>query len=663
MKKAIILAVMLMLAVGMRAQEMPSWQRQLEQLFSAEDLDAEDLEQSYELLGDLAANKMNLNTATREDLEQLPFLTAGQVEDICEYVDKYGPLRSIHELSMIESLDAPRRRLLECFAEVRSVEEGSRSPSLKTMLEHGKNEAATYVRIPLYERQGDKDGYLGYKYKHWLRYNFNFGQRLKFGIVASQDAGEPFFSGRKNMGYDYYSFYFIMRDMGRLKALAVGRYRLRFGQGLVMNTSFSFGKNAWLSSIGRNETNIRAHSSRYEAGYLQGAAATAEVAKGVELTGFLSWRQIDATLTDNGNAIRTILTSGYHRTQSEIDRKHNASQTAMGGHASFKRLPFAFGVTALYTSFSRPLRPDTRQQYRRYYPSGKDFWNISADYSYVSHRLTIAGETATGDCKNLAMLNSISFRATNELTLTALQRFYSYKYYSVFGRSFGENTRVSNESGVLVGAQWQSGAWSVNAYSDYSRAAWPRYGASAANSTWENLAQVIYSRGHWQLSARYRIKTRDRDNSDKKGLIKETVQRARAALRFATDRWSLRTQADFAHSKYKAASAGYMISEHLGFSWQWLKVHAVVAYFNSDDYASRLYMYEHSPRYCYSFPSYYGEGIRYMLDIEAQVGKNIVLAAKAGTSDYFNRDHIGSGLQQIDSSAMTDVEVQVRLRF
>lgn len=663
MKKAFLLFTFLALATLTMAQEKPSWQRQLEELISMEDIDGESLEQSYELLADLAENKININTATREQLEQFPFLSAEQVEDICEYIYRYAPLQSIHELAMVESLDAPRRRLLECFVEVGPMPSEKRSVSLKNMLHYGKNEASAWMRIPLYERKGDESGYLGYKYKHWLRYNFNYGQTMKFGLIASQDAGETFFSGRKNMGYDYYSFYFMLRNIGRMKALAVGRYRLRFGQGLAMNTSYTWGKLAWLSTLGRNETDIKAHSSRSEANYLQGAAATVELTKGLELTGFLSWRKIDATLNSDSSTIRTILTSGYHRTESEVDRKNNASQFAGGGHLGFRRLPFNVGITAFYTSFSRELQPDTRQRFRRYYPSGKGFWNLSADYSYVSPRLTFAGETATGDSHAVATLNTLSFRATNELSLVALQRFYSYRYYSVFGRSFGENSRVSDESGVLLGARWQDGVWDLMAYSDYSHAAWPRYGVDDASSTWDNLAQVIYTRNRWQLSARYRIKSRDRDNSDKSGLTKETVQRARLALRYAADNWSLRTQGDFAHSKYLSTSTGFMVSEHFNITWRWLRLHAAVAYFNTDDYASRLYMYEHQLRYSYYFPVYYGEGIHYMFDIEASPCRNLVLAAKIGTTDYFDRDHIGSGLQQIDASAMTDIEVQVRLKF
>lgn len=52
------------------------------------------------------------------------------------------------------------------------------------------------VKVPLYERKGDKDGYWGYPYKHWLRYQFHYSDYVKMGFVASQDGGEPFFGGK-----------------------------------------------------------------------------------------------------------------------------------------------------------------------------------------------------------------------------------------------------------------------------------------------------------------------------------------------------------------------------------------------------------------------------------------------------------------------------------
>ena len=58
-------------------------------------------------------------------------------------------------------------------------------------------------------------------------------------------------------GYDYYSFYLLLQNCGRLKSLAVGNYRLSFGQGLVMSTDYLMGKTIYASSFNNRSAGIK----------------------------------------------------------------------------------------------------------------------------------------------------------------------------------------------------------------------------------------------------------------------------------------------------------------------------------------------------------------------------------------------------------------------
>lgn len=88
-----------------------------------------------------------------------------------------------------------------------------------------------------------------------------------------------------------------------------------------------------------------------------------------------------------------------------------------------------------------------------------------------------------------------------------------------------------------------------------------------------------------------------------------------------------------------------------------------VAYFDTDDYESRLYYYERGLLYTFGFPSYYGQGLHYAVSVRADLSRHVQAAVWAGTTNYMDRDHISSGLQQIDRSSQTDVEMQLRLCF
>lgn len=649
----------------------PPWQQLLSDLSSSEDFEHVAWQDYEEDLEEMAQHPVNLNTATREELERMPFLTASQVEDILFYIYRYGQLKSMSELTLISSIGWYQRQLMSCFFYV--ADDGSKPdfPSLKNIAQYGKHEVMGMLKVPFYERKGDAsgtDGYLGYPYKHGLRYQFRYGNSVKLGFVASQDAGEPFFGGRNTMGYDFYSFYLQVKNLGRWKNITLGRYRLNVGLGLILNNDFGFGKLSALTSLGRSSSCIiRGHSSRSSANYLQGAAATCTLLKGLELTGFLSYRQIDATLSAGGGGIKTILKTGLHRTVNEIAKQKVASNTLVGGNISYRHQGWHIGGTAFYTSFSLPLTPNKSQLYKRFAPEGNAFWNASISYGYISHRLTLSGETATGDCGSIATLNAASYLCSDHFTLMALHRFYSARYYSLFSNSFSEGSDVQDENGVYLGFTWiPAHHWSITAYSDFAYFAWPKYQTRESTQSWDNLVNILFQPSRvLTVGGRFRYK-------DKAGT---TTSRLRLYATISQKRWSAKTSFDYTMSQAESAmknegdelSKGYMVSEHIGWEWKWKQLKGTLrgclGYFHTSDFASRIYAYEPGLLYQMSFGSYYGEGIRYALVARSEIGSHLLLIAKLGTTDYFDRSHISSGLQEISRSSQTDLEIQVKWKW
>lgn len=646
------------------AQQKREWEQYLYQISEMNDTESDVWESYYDMLCDLEANPININIATREELEQLPFLTAEEVEDISEYLYLHGPMKSLGELAMIENLDYFKRRLLFYFTYAGEVE--SRTfPSMKNILKYGKHDVMGTVKVPFYTRKGDKDGYEGYQYKHSIRYDFSYGDRVRFGVLGAQDAGEPFFAGKNNLGYDFYSFYFVLKKLGKIKTLALGRYRVRFGMGLVINNNFSFGKLSALSSLGRGGSNIRAHSSLSSGNYLQGAATTVNIVKGLDVSAFVSYRKFDATLNSDDGTIATILESGYHRTETELDKKNNSSHVLAGGNVDYSASGFHVGLTGVYVSLDKRLKPKTEAVYRRHYASGKDFYNIGIDYGYTGHRISFHGETATGGCNAFATINSLSFSLTDNLDLLALQRFYSFRYYSLFAESFSEGGAVQNESGIYLGANWRPiPNLSVMAYSDFAYFAWPKYQASDSSRSFDNLVQMIYVPGGWTFSARYRYKMRERDNAEKSALIFKKEHKGRLSAAYDSGVWGGKFQADIAYTDYKKKSFGWMLSQNVSVRLEKL-FYAIMSfgYFDTDDYDSRVYAYERGMRYSFYSPAYYGNGVRAALFAVSDFSDNITVTAKVGVTKYFDRDKIGSGYQEIDGSSATDLELQLRLRL
>ncbi|MCR5817631.1 MAG: helix-hairpin-helix domain-containing protein, partial [Prevotella sp.] len=86
-------------------------------------------------------------------------------------------------------------------------------------------------------------------------------------------------------------------------------------------------------------------------------------------------------------------------------------------------------------------------------------------------------------------------------------------------------------------------------------------------------------------------------------------------------------------------------------------------YFNTDSYDSRLYVNEQQLPHSFSALSVYGRGLRLSILARAMVGSHLQFDAKFGYTKYRDRTTIGTGLQQIDASHMTDLDVQARWRF
>lgn len=625
------------------------WQEYLEQLSEQEEYEDMNWESYEDVLEGYAENPINLNTATKEELEQFPFLSAQQIEDIQAYIYQYGEMKSLGELAMIESISWYERQLLCCFVYAGEVKKRS-YPSFPQIAKYGKHEMVAAVKVPLYERKGDRDGYLGYPYKHWLRYQFHYSDYVKMGFVASQDAGEPFFAGKNNLGYDFYSYYLQIRKWGRLKNLTLGKYRLREGMGLILNNDFGFGKLSMLSSLGRMGTSIRTHSSRYAANFLQGVAATLNVCKGLDVSAFLSYRKIDATVKKD--SISTIVTTGMHRTVKEIEKQGIASAFLLGGNLHYTKNGFHIGATGICYSYSLPLHPNKSQLYKRFAPEGTNFWNASIDYGYVSHRLTMQGETAMGDCGVVATVNSMSYLFSEKWSLLALYRFYPYRYYAMYSNSFKAGSDVQDESGGYVGMRWTPSAkWMVEAYGDVAYFAWPKYHTTGSTYAMDYLVSAVCQLSSFiSMGARYQYKWKN----------EATTQRARLYLRMNRSAWSSKTQVD---ATWLSGSRGYMASEAFAYRYRWLRLQASMGYFHTSGYDSRVYALEPGMLYTMSFGSYFGEGIRCALLAKVDVGSHWLLACKWAMTQYFDRNHISSGLQQINGSCQSDLELQLKWKW
>lgn len=670
---AALAAALWLLALTASAQSVGTEpiEQYFEELTATESEVGDDWQTAYDDLLDLAADPLDINTARREDFERLPFLTPRQIEEICRYRHTTGRLQSLDELLSIHIIDRETFDLLASVAQVStdslaSLRDDEQTGSRQWLGPVSQSLTAA-AKMPLYKRKGDRNGYLGYPWRHWLRYRMTSG-RLTAGLTAAQDAGEPFGNAGNSLGYDYYSLYALAQDIGPVKTAAIGRYRLRSGMGLVLGSSMMLSKaTAFSGLLASRPTAITAHSSTAETAYFQGLAANVRLGRQIETTVFFSRRPLDGTTAKDGT-ISNISYAALHRTPAEIARKHNTHATTAGAAIDWQSesLGLTLGLTALYTKLDRTLRPNPSQLYRRYYPAGDRFANVSINAAIRRHWATIAAEAAIDKDGNMAAIAAATTQPRAGMEITALYRYYDYRYAALYARSFSDGGRVQNENGFCLAVKLKpTKKLTLQAYTDYVYYAWPRYLCDQPSHALDNMLQATWSKSTWQLSARYRLRLRQRNNADKTDLIGRTEHRARLAATKKFPALGLKsiTQLDLARTDFNQTSQGIMASQHIEWQHRRLTLHICANYFSTDDNNSRLYTTEHGAIYGLGTVAATGRGMRLGLATRWKAARWLTLNARIAHTRYFDRETISSGLQQINACHMTDIEVQAAVRI
>ena len=671
----LILIILITLFPALSIAQEKVWEEYLHEIYAMEEIDETSIENDYEHLCELESSPLNINTLNPEDLYLIPGINRDQIDDIIKYRDRYGEFRTIEELALIESIDRPLRLFLSNFIVAEPIVKGKwyARPTLDSIMKKGHGEILSYINIPLYDRVGDKNGYLGYKYKYNIKLTGKFSDNIRYGFCGAQDAGEPLFANKNNLGTDYYSFYVKVNNIGRLKTIVLGQYKIKFGMGLIQNNSFGYGKQIMLSSMNNYDATITGHSSRSDGGHFQGLANTLDLGKKGSinkwtLTSFWSYRKIDATLNKDGS-ISTISTTGYHRTPAEMEKKNNSSSLNAGAHINYKRNGLYIGASMVYNWFDRPLNPNPSNNpnsYRTYYAKGGDFWNASINYGYISGKFTFSGETATGSCNSIATINSIEAKVHKDITVNAVQRFYSYKYYAINAKAFNDGGYTQNESGIYAGMIWTATKnITVNAYSDLSYFPWIKYYTNASSYSFDNNISLKYSKDKWNVQAKYKFRIRQRNNEEKTKIINRYTNKLRFTIQRTSDKISTSTIIDLSKLTYTGyESQGYSITQNLNIQTNKKNtIYAFISYFNTDDNNSSVYLSERTIPGSYSSSNFYGNGIRLSTIIKQHLTSIVIVNFKVGFTKYFNKNTISTGLRMIEHSYQTDMDLSIKCKF
>ncbi len=630
----------------------------------------QDINNLYEELSQIHEHPFNINRIKREELERLPFLTDEQIENIQAYLYISGPMKTIYELKLVKDLDMETIKLLIPFVYIGDPPKADEAINWRQLLRRGKSRLYFRLDSNPDQKEGyrspvdstDTNKYLGSPLYSFVKYEFNAGNKLQMGFLVEKDAGERIRDG-------FRSFHLLLKDVGRIKRLALGRYKLAFGQGLVMNTNFSLGKNIIATNIASRPEGVSRHNSTDELNYLQGAAVTLDLHNHY-VSAFASVKKAAASLDDS--IISSLKTDAYFNTENDLKQRNNVTMYLVGMNWQRRFGRFKLGTTALCYAFDKRLSPEIRRD--NYFAfRGKENANLSVDYQYRFSRLFFFGETAISRNGSMATLNGLHVNATSSFKTSLLQRSYSKSYHAYYSASFAESSRTENEQGLYWGAEWHPYRfWKVSGYTDIFRFPWLKYGVSAPSSGFDGLLQVDYSPGEkLNMYIRYRYKEKEKDRFGEDVLYKTekyNTQRFRWQCEYgALGQLLFHTTVDY--NRYKEESGepgeGFAFTQSVSQEWKKvpLKIDMQLMMFDTDGYDNSIYSYEKSVLYAFSIPSFYGKGYRWMVNARYNLSSRLTFWLKYAQTVYSDRDVIGSGPEEIRGNQKNDLYFLLRWKF
>ena len=716
-------------STGVRADSAlgPALPLELDAAFEAlleDDADGDPTE-LLELLVALREAPLDVNTAAAADLALVPALGAPGAAAVVRYRDANGAFGSLPQLQLVPGISpdvyARARPFLAIGPRLAATASRParfpRAPRAADVLAGLSYTVTQRVQRRLDTQAGYVAGgapggapgggagdsvraFAGSPERIYTRLQAAYRRQLSVNVTLEKDPGEAFAFGANALGYDYLSAHAALLDAGRIDALVVGDFVAEFGQGVALWRASGFGKGP--DAVGgpvRSGRGIRPYGSVDETNFFRGAALSVRLTRGVVATAFASRRARDATLDTlgfsdpdlppgalGGATVRTLGTTGLHRTASEIARRGAVRETLVGGAVELSRttgrLDARAGVVATQAAFDTPLaaglRPDERFGF-----SGSAAATVSVYGEARTRRLQAFGEAARGPGGGLGGVAGVGADIGGGAEILLVGRHYAPDFVSLHGYPFGERNGVGqNERGLYAGVRVRPGRlWTVNAYLDRYRFPYLRFTVPRPSGGHEALVTVEHRpRRFLRATVQARSETREVGldvanvvpGSTVGGLGEETRQTLRVqgewdasrTLRFRARVEGSRALGPSVAGTPREATTGALVYQDVRVQARpWLRVDARLTLFRTDGYAARLYAFENDLTNVFSIPALAGRGVRGYVLLAAEPAAGLVLQVKLASTWLRGVTRIGTGAARIDGDRVRDAGVQLRYRF
>ncbi len=649
------------------------WASEIIENMASESENDEDFSYILDELVRLSYSPILINEANREELEAIPFLNDRQIEELLFTRYQLGSYNSIYDLQMVKGFD---RQTIEWLSPLITFEKAEVVRKWKhrpkgDMLIRGQQILETQAGYKM--RDDGSIPYAGNPTKIFGRLQFTPLRNVDIGIVTEKDPGEAIFTN-DTKGMDYIDGYISWSPNKFIKQIIVGQYRMRAGQGLVLQTSMPARKSSMSTSIRNRNPSYRPSLSIVESGGLKGGMI-AMGNRNFTFTPFVSYQKRDATLAEDedGNTIVTSLkTDGFHRTETEIRNRKTTEELIYGAQIKYYLGRFILDVGHLEYQLEYPLIPKW-QPYNNFFFNGNHSRNSWLALDGTFKNINMFGELATDYNSRPAVWAGMLYGIEGHTDLSVSYRNIPKDYVAPLGAPFTESGTFAGEKGLYIGMiNSLPGGITLSSYIDYFKYEWLKFQTKAPSDGFDFLTELKHSPSYgWENVIRYRHKEKSVNltslNRNNSPITLQTKDQLRFQTRYSANGWRFTTRVDFSFVKEEGRDAptGILLSQDVRYKTNDGKWTFTARYAKMDtrDFETRIYAYEPDVLYGFSIPAYYGQGTRWVAMAHYKINKSMQLWLRYALWHYTDRDEIGSSHSLIDGNKSNEVKIQMRWKF
>jgi hypothetical protein len=624
-----------------------------EELAADED-DPEAVSMFTDRLHELAENPVKVNSPDEDEISRLFFLSDFQVKALVEYTHGSGRIVSVFEIADIPGFDRETAEMISPFI---TLEYNSLTYSDSVRM---KNSIISNFSI----KSGNNDtSFLGSNWKILTKYKFTAGG-ISGGFTMEKDPGEKLLTGNPPFP-DFFSAHIAFSGNGLIRKIIIGDYSARFGQGTNINTGMHRGISLTSPGYMSASDEIKPYTSTEENKFFRGLAAEFAI-KNIELSMFFSKNYSDATIVSASDSsygyIENFNSGGLHNTPSLLKKKDDIFIVAYGMDFSYDFRNVRAGLIWSETRLSFPVNLPGNDPEKIYDFEGNRNNLYSFYYNSFIRKILLYGELSVNNNKKFALIQGISFRPSDRLTINFLLRDYNSDYTTFYGQGPGAGSKTANEKGILGSFSFEAARHLfISGGCDIQHFPWLKYRCSAPSLGVKKEIRFRYLPSEklvFDLSYYFRLSMVDsRDTKSVPDQINIITRSLKSSVRYSfRNNLILGTRIDF-KAVNPSNSKGFSLFQEINYRFQNIPITLWARYclFNTDDWSARIYTYENDLLYSYSIPALAGEGSRSYIMIKWETGNYSELRIKYGITSLSEN---GISMKNTD-----EIKMQFRIWF